>query len=948
MVLAALSGASTASAGFGLQAGAGFSVEAKQQDGSPETEAGRHPFTFEANLAFNTNGGSSDGDLRDLDLELPPGFLVNPTAVPECSEADFRTPRVSPYEASASGEHCPNTTQVGTVAVKVGGTVRHFGVFNLVPPFGSAAAVGFSPFGFPVVLVAQVRESDAGVTLSVRDLPQSLDLQEMRLSLWGTPWLPIPPSSPAPNPHNEERGNCLNEQTGGSHGPCPVYGGDQADEAPDLWAGEAEIKSYLTLPAMPCGSPLAYVVRARSWQGEAAEATTSTPPLSECKKSLAFAKVQLLTDAAAARTGLAFNLEVNDGGGILNPRGVARPAIKTANASFPEGLTINPSVGAGLTSCSEAEFARETASSAPGSGCPNGSKIGTVVVEGAIGLAEPMTGSVYVAAPRQNPFGTLLAIYITARLPRRGLMVKSVGRIEPDPRTGRLVVTFDQLPRVLYTHFSLNLREGQRSVLISPPTCGFYTTDMQVASWAEPELFRPEFAVFPIRRGEAGGPCPEGGIPPFRPELMAGSINSAAGAYTPFYLRMTRTDAEQEITSYSASFPPGLLAKLAGVSRCSDAAIATAMGRSGIEEQTGPSCPASAQVGRTLAGFGVGGTLAWAPGNLYLAGPYHGAPLSMVAIDSALVGPFDLGTVVVRSAIRIDPRTARAQIDSSGSDPIPHILGGIPLHLRDIRVYVDRPDFMVNPTSCDPSEVRSTLTGAGLDVFGSGDDSAVGSSRRFQVLGCSALGFKPRLSFRLAGSTRHGGFPALRARYRPRPGNANLKAVSVALPPSLFLAQQHLKTVCTRAQFAAGTCPARSVYGTARARTPLLGEPLEGPVYLRASSNPVPDLVASLHRDGIDIEVVGRIDSPKRGGLRATFEGLPDAPVTDFTMSLPGGRRGLLQNAEGLCRSPLRAGARFIAQSNATEVLHPRMQVSCGGRPGPKSKKHGSKGKPGR
>jgi hypothetical protein len=903
-----------ASASFGFLPGAeGFDVAATNQNATPTTQAGAHPYAFQANLGLNTAAGSSDGDLRNLSLTLPPGFLINPTAVSECSEAAFHTPRNSPNEASASGESCPNATQVGVVTVDLGGSVRHFGVFNLVPPFGAPAAIGFSPFGVPVVLTSRLRVADAGLDLGLDDLSQGLDLQSMDLTVWGTPWL---------SAHDGERGNCLNEQTGGSFGSCLVF---DAASAP-----ESLIKSYLTMPTTPCGSPLAFSASAVSWQGAEAQASASAPALMACNKSLSTAKVQLMTDVAAARTGLAFNLEVNDGGGILNPGGIARPAIKQTIVSLPEGLTINPSLGAGLQACGEAEFARESATSTPGAGCPNPSKIGTVTLEGALGLAEPLQGSLFVAKPYQNPFGTLLAIYMVARSPRRGLLIKSIGKIEPDAHTGRLVATFDQLPRLLYTHFSLTLREGQRSVLISPPTCGAYPTDLSLSSWAEPQVFRHESTVFAINHGEAGGPCPSGDVSPFHPGLLAGSINPYAGAQTPFTLRMTRTDSEQEITSYSATFPPGLLAKIAGVPDCPDAAIQAAKGRTGGEELAQPSCPAASRIGRTTAGYGLGGTLAYAPGALYLAGPYHGAPLSVVAIDSALIGPFDLGTVVVRSAMRIDPHSAQASIDSAGSDPIPHILGGIPLHLRDIRVYVDRPGFTLNPTSCDPSRVSSLLGGAGADPFNPADDTSAGSTQRFQVLSCTALGFKPALAFKLSGGTHRGSLPALRATYTPRPGNANLGAVSVTLPPSIFLEQGHIVSVCTQAQFRNENCPAGSTYGTARAVSPLMEQPLEGPVYLRSSSSALPDLVADLHGRGIRIEVVGHIDK-SHGGIRASFEGLPDAPVARFTMSLPGGKQGLLAAAANLCAHPQHALARFVGQNNATEVTHPVLKAQCGG-----------------
>jgi hypothetical protein len=922
-----------ASAGFGFLPGSeGFGIAATKAGGVSATAAGSHPYAFEATVGLNASGGESDGDLRTLRISLPPGFLVNPTAVTECLDVNFHTPRTSPHEASASGESCSSASQVGTIEVAVGGTTRWFGLFNLTPSFGSPVAIGASPFGTPLVFTGRVREGDVGFDLSLDNLPQSFDLRAMTMTIWGTPWEGGDPKQGGTPGHNPQRGNCLNEQTGGSWGECLVF-----DFAP---APDSLIKSYLTLPTIPCGQPLSYAAVATSWQGGNDSAGAITPALSACNKSLATLKAQLMTDAAASRTGLALNLAVNDGGGILNPGGIARPPIKTAIASLPEGLTINPSLGAGLGVCEEADFARETAASEPGAGCPNDSKIGEVTVEGPLGLPEPLQGSIYLATPHANPFGTLLAVHMLARSARRGLIVKSQGKIEPDPQTGRLVATFENLPRLLYTHFTLTLREGQRSTLVSPPACGAYQAGIDIASWAEPSLFKHDSSTFAINRGEGGGPCPSGGVPPFAPGLLAGSINPAAGAYTPFYMRMTRADGEQEITSYSATFPPGLLAKLAGVTECPEAALAAAAGRSGTEEQANPSCPVSSSIGRTMAGFGVGGVLAWAPGGLYLAGPYHGAPLSVVAIDAAVIGPFDLGTVVVRQAIRIDRRSAQVSIDASGSDPIPHILAGIPLHLSDIRVYVDRPGFTVNPTSCDPMRVTSNLGGAGADPFDPADDSLAASIQRYQVINCRVLGFKPALSLRLRGSRKHGGYPALRAAYKPRAKDANLSAVSVTLPPSIFLAQEHIDTVCSRVQFNAGGCPKGSVYGRARAVTPLLEEPLQGPVYLRSSRTAVPDLVADLRGRGIEIEVPGRIDT-SRGGLRANFESLPDAPVTRFTMTLFGGRRGLLANAENPCRGTHRANARFIAQSNETAIGHPRLKVKCKGKrksPPPKAR----------
>jgi hypothetical protein len=907
-----------ASAAFGFES---FHVAAEKANAAPVTQAGSHPHRVEVDLDLNTAGGASDGDLRDLTVHLPPGLLVNPTALNECSNTAFHTHRSSPFEASLSGESCPNSTQVGVIAVNRGGETRYFGLFDLVAPFGEAAALGASPWGTPLIFATRLREPDSGLDLSLEGVPQSFDLQSIRLTIWGTPWEGAAP--PGPPGHNPQRGNCLNEETAGSWGECLV---NVAAPAPP-----EQIHSFLTMPTTPCDQPLGFSAAAGSWQGARAQASAATATLAGiCHSSLEIAQLQLRTAEAAAATGLLFNLGVNDGGGILNPGGEALPAIERATVALPEGLTINPSLGAGLKACSEAQWAEETATSPAGAGCPAGSKIGDTTLEGTLGLppTENLTGSVFLATPTANPFHTLLALYILVKLPRRGLIVKSEGKIEPDPETGRLLATFEDLPRLLYTHFTLSLREGQRAALLSPPACGRYPTGFALADYAHPAELRSEQSAFFIT-----GNCPAGGTLPFAPGLIAGSLSPTPAAYTPFYLRMTRSDQEQEITDYAASFPPGLLAKIAGVSECPEAAIEAAKGRSGAEEEANPSCPANSSIGHTMAGYGVGGTLAWAPGGLYLAGPWHGDPLSVVAIDSAKIGPFDLGTVVVRTAVRIETRNAQASIDPDGSDPIPHIIAGIPIHVRDIRIYIDRPDFTLNPTSCDPMAVSSTLTGAGSNPFAAGDETSATSSQRYQLLGCGALGFKPRLTLALRGGTRRSSHPSFRAEVRPRAGQANISAASVKLPPSLFLAQEHLRKICTRAQFAAGQgggaeCPKSSVYGHARAFTPLLEDPLEGDAYIRSSDHPVPDLIVTLQGHGLTVVLEGRIDSVK-GGLRGSFEDLPDAPLEKFVMTLPGGRHGLLSVSEDLCGHRRRANSRWVAQDNATAVLAPKLNVKC-------------------
>ncbi|HSK49006.1 MAG TPA: hypothetical protein VK889_00780 [Solirubrobacterales bacterium] len=933
-ILVALAAPAPAQAAFGFQPGtAGFEAGAVKQDGTPENRAGVHPFAFDLALRRNLAGGFGDGDLRDLTLNFPAGFLLNPATFEGCSPAAFRTPRSSPFEASQSGESCPEGSQVGTVAVRTGeggGTTRHFGVFNLEAPYGSPLAIGFAPFGVPVELVARVREDDAGLSFDLDDLAQTRDLQSFELTLWGVPWDPD---------HDSRRGNCLRESDGGSHGHCVVPG------FPSQGAREARMKALLTLPTS-CAGPMRWTVAATSWQGGAATAEAQSlgvggEPLSltECKNGATKASVRLATPNAGAGTGLVFDLDVDDGGGILNPNGISRPSISTARVELPEGLTLNPSLGNGLGVCTEADFARERIGTPFGAGCPGASKIGTVEVEGMLGLSKdvtgfgfgplqkPLTGSLFVAEPYRNRFGTLLAVYIVASLPERGLFVKSTGRVELDPRSGRMVATFEDLPKLLYENFSLRFREGQRPAMVSPPACGTYSMAMDLRAWGRPSVPLQSIGSFVVDRGARGGPCPVG-APPFGVGALAGTRNSQAGAATEFFLNITRSDGDQEITSYSAQLPPGLLGSIAGIPFCPDAAIEAAKSRSGTEELAAPSCPAASSVGRTLSGYGAGPVLAYSPGGLYLAGPYRGAPLSIVAVNAAIVGPWDLGTVVVRSAITVDPRSARIGVDSTASDPIPHIRLGVPLHLRDVRVHLDRPGIMRNPTSCERSSVVSTLTGSAAP-FADPRTASGTASVPFQPFGCDSLGFQPRFSLVLRGGYRRGAHPALVATYQPRAGDANVSRVAVTLPRTIFLAQENIRAICTRAQWAAEACPPQAAIGRAVASTPLLDEPLEGAVYLRSSSRPLPDLVVALRGRGVKIELEGAVDS-HRGGMRASFEGLPDAPVGAFSMTLFGGRkRGLLAVADNLCRRPGRANARLLGHANLGRVLKPRVVVKC-------------------
>jgi hypothetical protein len=568
-------------------------------------------------------------------------------------------------------------------------------------------------------------------------------------------------------------------------------------------------------------------------------------------------------------------------------------------------------------------------------------------------LGEPLNGSLFLARPddadtsvpgAENPFDSLLAVYVVARSPERGIIVKVPGRVDADGRTGRITTTFDDLPQQPFSHFELHFREGARAPLVTPSACGTYTTEADFVPWSASDPDNPLLSEirhttssFQVTRGVGGGPCPTGGVPPFKPGLSAGTINNAAGRYSPFNIRLSRNDGEQEFTHFSIKLPPGVTGKLAGIPFCSDAAIAAAKLRTGTQELANPSCPAASLVGRTLVGAGVGSVLTYVPGKVYLAGPYNGSALSIVAITSAKVGPFDVGTVVIREALKINPETAEVFIDATGSDPIPHIIEGIPVHARDIRAYVDRPDFVLNPTNCKRTSTASTVLGSGLDFASAADDNPLTVTSPFQAADCAALGFKPKLALNLKGGTKRGDNPALRAVLRPRAGDANSARVSVQLPHSEFLDQSHIRTVCTRVQFNADAgngaqCPAGSVYGHARAFTPLLDQPLEGPVFLRSSEHPLPDLVLALH-GLIDFNAVGRIDSVD-GGIRNTFDFVPDAPITKVVLTMQGGKKGLLENSTNLCKGKHRAIAKFSGQNGKLHSVNPVLKAKC-----PKGKK---------
>ena len=553
-------------------------------------------------------------------------------------------------------------------------------------------------------------------------------------------------------------------------------------------------------------------------------------------------------------------------------------------------------------------------------------------------LSEKLTGSIYIATPFDNKFGSLLGLYIVVKDPARGIIVKLAGHIEPNPVTGQLVTTFDENPQVPFSRFTLKLRQGATSPLVSPPACGTYTAQADLTPWSAPLTPVHATSSFAIENGIGGGPCPSGGVPPFHPGLVAGTLNNSAGAYSPMDIHITRGDGEQEITRFSSILPPGLTANLSGIPFCPDASIEAAKHVSGAQEETTPSCPASSEIGHTLVGAGVGTVLAYTPGKIYLAGPYNGAPFSVVSITSAKVGPFDLGTVVIRFALEINPETAVVTVDAKASDAIPHIIDGIVIHVRDIHVYVDRPQFMINPTNCNPLSFAATVDGAGADFTNPADQVPVTVTSRFQLANCQNLTFKPVFRVTTSGKTSRSKGASLTAKLTypkaPFGSQANIARVKVDLPKQLPSRLTTLQKACTAAQFNANPagCPAASFIGHAKAITPILPVPLEGPaIFVSHGGEAFPSLIVVLQGYGVTIDLVGSTFISKAGITSSTFKTVPDQPVTSFELTLPEGKYSALAANGNLCKSKLAMPTAFVAQNGA--VIHQSTPVSVTGCP---------------
>ncbi|MBF6618773.1 MAG: hypothetical protein ITG02_00900 [Patulibacter sp.] len=668
-------------------------------------------------------------------------------------------------------------------------------------------------------------------------------------------------------------------------------------------------------------------IRTNSWQNTDRWVTAeyAAPPVTGCEQLDFDAKVKVQPDHTIAGAPSGYTVELSQRQGDA-PDGRATSHLKDAVVALPKGVTLNPGASDGLTACSEAQVGMGKDGAAQ---CPQSSKIGEVTIDTPL-IDQPLTGGVFMAAQNANPFGSTLAIYMVPENDRYGVRMKLAGEITTDPVTGRVSTTFMDNPEQPFSKLTLKLKGGDRAVLSNPVTCGAKTTEWSISSWAQPGSPVSGTDTFTIDRAPAGGACDNS---MFAPAFLAGVTDPVAGKSSPFSMTFARPDGHQNLWTIDAKLPTGLLGKVGTVELCAEA-----------HANLGACGPAS-QVGHVVAQVGSGShpmtvpQPGKAPTRVFMSGPYGGAPYSMSLQVPAQAGPLNLGTVVARVGIFVDDNdasiTARL-IDSrvfnhtgrlmqTVPGGMPQIIEGVPLNYRALRVTIDGPGFMVNPTSCDVKAIHAAI--------GSITGGTAHRASRFQVGECGALGLDPNLSMTFTGEKEMetGKHPGVEANLGTISGDANLKQVKATLPLAVALDPANAKALCEPADAPAGKCPAESIIGKASATTPLLSGPVSGPVYFvkgfRTSSSgrqiaTLPKLFMRLSGQGVNINVWA--DSSVSGPvgkqrLVTTFVDVPDVPIDDFKLQINSGENGILKATANVCGAPKGTGIEFTGHNGKVE-----------------------------
>ena len=837
---------------FGLSA---FSLEDTEQAESPYVQAGGHPYAVTTTIAFNTNTDhlgnvGPAGSARDINVHLPAGLIGNPQAVAKCTRYDVEHAK------------CSGASQVGMLSVLVAGHGaggwERAPLFNIAPPQGVAAEFGVQVNTLlSAIIDAAVRTgTDYGIDTRSLHITTVGPIAQIQVQIWG---------EPADPSHDDSRY-------------CPEFGSSDHYESP--CSASIPIRPFLTNPTSCAEQPLTAGVEADSYQapGEFAKLKTEMPAMTGCERLHFTPTITVRPEVSAADSpsGLHVDLHIPQEESAV---GLAEADLKDATVTLPKGLTVNPASAGGLTGCSEAQI--ELNGPAPAT-CPESSKVGTVELTSPL-VDHPLQGAVYVAqqgnggaAQGSNKFGSLIALYVAIDDQQTGVVVKLAGKVSLDPATGQLTTTFNENPQLPFEDLKLDFFGGPRAALETPPTCGAYTEgSASFDSWAEPSTaVTPGIQPFVVSSGPGGSPCPSGA---FAPAFTAGTESSQAGAYTPFVLSFARQDGEQGIGGLEATLAPGLLGKLAGIPQC------------GAAEAAAGTCPAASQIGTATAAAGAGSDPVSVQGQVYLTGPYNGGPFGEVVEVPAVAGPFNLGTVVVRGSIRINPTTAQASVVS---DAFPTMLkeegAGVPVTLKRVVVTLDRPGFTFNPTNCNQLAVTGKITGTG--------GASVPVSAPFQVANCAKLPFKPRFTVSTQAKSSKAGGASLRVKITSGAGQANLAKIKVDLPKQLPSRFSTLQKACLAAVFAANpaSCPAGSLVGTAKAVTPVLKTPFRGPAYLVShGGSGTPDLELVLQSEGVTLIQDGKTKI-KNGITTSTFSTIPDAPISMIELTLPEGPHSAL------------------------------------------------------
>jgi hypothetical protein len=904
---------SPAAAGFGLS---DFSAQSLSADGTLDAQAGSTPNQVLTGVTLNSIQASNgnivpSGNLRDTTLALPPGLVGNPTVLPTCSQAAMDTPA-----AGADGA-CPTDTQVGIADLDIigptGPEIVESPIYNLAAPAGMPAQFGFSALTSVIHIDFSVRTGgDYGLDATITGTNAGAPVLSATILVWG---------NPSSATHDDARFEL------GASGAGPGTNPEDPSSSQPI-PSTLTPASLLTNPTS-CGPTPATAISVDDWQDPASEqnASFSSPDVGGCAAEPFTPSVSAepTSTVATSPAGLDVDIAVPQ---HSVPTALAESNLRDVTVSLPTGVVVSPSGANGLQACSEAQIGLDD-SAAPA--CPAASAIGTVEIDTPL-LADPLQGSVYLAQQTANPFGSLLAIYVTARAD--GVLLKLAGRVSADPSSGQLTTTFVDNPQLPFSELKLDFFGGPNAPLSMPSACGTYTTTSALTSWSDPSALMLGTSSFTVNSG-----CMSG----FAPTFTAGTTRARAGAYSPFVLAFSRADTDQYLQGLQVTLPEGMLAKIKGVAECSRSQLASISSQpgTGAAEIAHPSCPAASRVGTASVAAGPGSDPYHLGGQVYLTGPYGGGSFGLAVVVPAVAGPLDLGTVVVRQALDINPTTARVTVKS---DPFPTILDGIPLQLRTVSVDLDRRHFTVDPTGCGPQAVTGTLASS------AGTTAAIRSP--FHVGGCGALRFSPTLRMSLTGphQTAVGMHPTLTADLTQPAGQANLRSERVTLPLSLALDPNNSEHVCSVAAAARIACPKRTLVGTALAETRILPTPLRGKVYLVQGEHKnkqgqilrtLPTLLIPLRGDHVAINLTAQTSVDASEHLVTTFPTVPDAAIRAFRLTITGGRRGILvvTGHRSLCAGTQTGNVVAVGHNGKRRAAAVRMSTAaCPAHP-----KHGGK-----